>query len=256
MAKTPKRLKVPRASLAVTMLDDPEFIALCQTPEGREAVALFCSLLMAAKTQENDGRFDGPEAVVAMLVRWPLASFQSALDALSGKTDWLSVQGDGSFTIRSFKKWNSWGGKRESSGAPNGNQNASKIQSRNNQVAEQDSIKLGQTVSVSDSVTDSKDKLPASDKPKRTVREKINPTTATIPDDLGKYEDAIRQFVAWRDETLRKPVYAGSWDKFLDGCRKLGVQLQDAIDQSMANGWQGLFAPKRGAFVQQEDKSW
>lgn len=96
----------------------------------------------------------------------------------------------------------------------------------------------------------------ASDKPKRPVREKVNPTTATIPDDLGKYEDAIRQFVAWRDETLRKPVYAGSWDKFLDGCRKLGVQLQDAIDQSMANGWQGLFAPKRGAFVQQEDKSW
>ena len=99
------------------MLDDPEFIGLCQTPEGREAYALFTALLMAAKDQDNGGKFTQDSAVLAMMVRWPLDAFRKALAILQDKTNWLIV--DASLVqIRSYKKWNSWGGNRDGAGRP------------------------------------------------------------------------------------------------------------------------------------------
>lgn len=160
-----KRIKVPRASIACTILDDPDFIGLMQDDSGRQAFALFCAMLAAAKAQDNGGRFEQASVIVAVMVRWPLHEFNIALKDLAARTDWVTVTT--TITIRSFKKWNSWGGKRDSSGAPNGNQNACKIQSENNQDAPKIQSNMDMPVSVSVSDLKATTLPTALDKPKR-----------------------------------------------------------------------------------------
>jgi len=117
-----KRTRVPRASLACTMLDDPDAIALLQDSRGREAFALWCALLVAAKSQGNGGDFAGAdEVVMAQLVRMPVKGYRAALTTLRDRTDWL----DDSATvrIRSWAKWNAGegsgrGGPRPGAGRP------------------------------------------------------------------------------------------------------------------------------------------
>ncbi len=113
----PKRLKVPRASIGVTIADDSEYIALMQTPSGREAFALFTALIVQAKVQRNGGRFEEPEAVVSFMVRWPLDAFKSALQALvDAPGRWVLREGQ-AIIIRSFVKWNDTrGGQRPGAG--------------------------------------------------------------------------------------------------------------------------------------------
>lgn len=117
--KRKEPLKVPRASLAVTLLADPELIELLQTPEGRDAALLFVCLILAAKEQNNAGRFTQGHAVLAMLVRWPLSEFKSALDYLLRSPGQWVVSNGGEIVVRGFTKWNSgWGGAREGAGRP------------------------------------------------------------------------------------------------------------------------------------------
>lgn len=117
--KRKEPLKVPRASLAVTLLSDPEWIELLQTPEGRDAALLFVSLILAAKEQNNAGRFTQGHAVLAMLVRWPQQEFKSALDYLLRSPGQWVVNNGGEIVVRGFTKWNSgWGGAREGAGRP------------------------------------------------------------------------------------------------------------------------------------------
>lgn len=127
---------IPRASVACTILDDTDFIDLCQSAAGREAVALFITLLSAAKSLRNGGVFSEARTVVAIFCRWPLDAFAASLSVLlNHKGKWV-VEDGGTLKIRRWEKWNCWGGARDGSGAPTGNHNASK-QSRFNQ----DSIK-------------------------------------------------------------------------------------------------------------------
>lgn len=117
--KRKEPLKVPRASLAVTLLSDPDLIELLQSPEGRDAALLFVCLILAAKEQNNAGRFTQGPAVLAMLVRWPPQEFKNALEyLLRSPGQWLVNHG-GEIVIRGFTKWNSgWGGSREGAGRP------------------------------------------------------------------------------------------------------------------------------------------
>lgn len=160
-----KRTKVPRASIACTILDDPEYMGLMQTSAGRDAFALFCALLAAAKAQDNKGSFKHPAPVVAAIIRWPVAEYKAALATLCADTNWVSC-GEHVVTIRSFKKWNSWGGKRE--------QDESKITPKMEPRSQQDCSKSGAkpatpvSVTVSDTnktTTLSADKPPKPRKP-------------------------------------------------------------------------------------------
>lgn len=154
-----KRTKVPRASIACTILDDPEYMGLMQTSAGRDAFALFCALLAAAKAQDNKGAFKHPPPVVAAIIRWPVTEYEAALATLCADTNWVSC-GEQVVTIRSFKKWNSWGGKRE--------QDAPKIDPRLQQDGSKSGAKQATPVSVSVSVPASNDQttLPADKPPK------------------------------------------------------------------------------------------
>lgn len=142
-----KRTKVPRASLACTILDDPDYIGLMQTVDGRAAFALFCALLAAAKAQGNNGQFKHPPAVIAAMVRWPVGDFNPALVTLNTETNWVLC--DASLVIiRSFKKWNSWGGERNQAGR----KSAIKMDSSAPQDARKDDSTGRVPVSVTDSV--------------------------------------------------------------------------------------------------------
>jgi hypothetical protein len=79
---------------------------------------------------------------------------------------------------------------------------------------------------------------------RRSRKEFADPQTASIPPDLAAFEAEIREFAHWRRDSLRKPILAGSWDRFMAECRKLGHGLKESIQQSIANGWQGLFEPR------------
>lgn len=114
-----KRINVPRASLTVQMLHDPEFIDLMRTPTGREAGMLFVCLILAGKDQDNDGVFRCSGDILALTIRWPGKAFKKAFGYLS-KFNWVSQQ-DGSITVRNFLKWNpkdGRGGKRTGAGRP------------------------------------------------------------------------------------------------------------------------------------------
>jgi hypothetical protein len=162
--------RVPRASLTVTLLDDPEFLALMQAgAEGQQAFAAFVSLVLTAKLQRNHGRFTQPIRIVATMTRWPVVDLERALKTLNRVVK--SVRGKpwilhrrGELIIRSFDKWNGtdpgWGGAREGSGRP-----------RRNQLENQDDFdsqskpraSVSDSVSVSDSNDSSSSKEAAAD---------------------------------------------------------------------------------------------
>ena len=147
--------KVPRASVGVTMLDDPDFLVLISRGnEGQAAFGAFVALLLAAKAQRNEGIFKEPIEVVATMCRWPLHDLTAALDAIeaackvNGHKPWITRR-RGRLVIRNFSRWHkAWGGKRlgagrqpESSGHQDDNQVDSKLDST-----------CGPSVSVSESV--------------------------------------------------------------------------------------------------------
>lgn len=110
------------------MLDDPDLIELLQDSSGIQAYSVFCLLLMAAKVQDNGGTFNHSTAVIAAMVRLPVEAFKVGLATLLSRTDWIIADAN-TVTIRSYKKWNSWGGARDKAGRkPSANQDAIKPQ--------------------------------------------------------------------------------------------------------------------------------
>lgn len=154
-----KRTRVPRASLACTLLDDPDCIALLQDADGREAFALWCALLVAAKVQRNTGDFTAQQpAVLAALVRFPVKALQAGIATLRGRTNWLEP-GDG-VKIRSWAKWNDTegpgrGGARPGAGRPKSKDESDGIQKRNQTAALNTEANSNVRASVSVSVSDS-----------------------------------------------------------------------------------------------------
>ncbi len=111
------RTKVPRASIGVTIADDPDYIALVQSSAGREAIALYIAMIVQAKVQRNEGRFAEPETVIAAMVRWPADAFLAALQTLIKAPGRWVVRDGGAIIIRSFEKWNDTrGGQRLGAG--------------------------------------------------------------------------------------------------------------------------------------------
>ena len=121
-------------------------MALMMDKHGREGFALFCAMLCAAKSQSNEGVFDQQPSVIAAMIRWPLAAYQNALTVLLRKTDWLEVDYANVLIIRSYAKWNAWGGNREGAGR----------KSSANQVGTKTQSKGVTPASVSDSVSGTK----------------------------------------------------------------------------------------------------
>lgn len=140
-----ERTRVPRASIACTILDDPDLIALLIDSSGIQAYAVFTLLLVAAKVQDNGGVFRHPPSVVAMMLRMPLDAFTAGVATLLERTDWVARDAT-SITIRSWSKWNSWGGSRPNAGRKSSrNQARATLESSGNQ----DAIKSCASVSVS-----------------------------------------------------------------------------------------------------------
>lgn len=73
----------------------------------------------------------------------------------------------------------------------------------------------------------------------------VSGVDADLPDDLRPYDAAIRQFLDYR-VNLKKPVYDLSLEAMFKKMREFGPDLPAVIEQSIANGWQGLFALKAG----------
>lgn len=147
---TTASIKVPRASLSVTILRDPDYVELALTPDGRQALLLFVMLILAAKDQNNGGRFKASRPVLAMLVRWPLEAFNAALETLLKSPSRWVFEDNGEIILRSFARWNpAWGGQRDGAGRPS--QDSSVIQVDSSRI--QDVPNSVASVSVSASVT-------------------------------------------------------------------------------------------------------
>lgn len=122
-ATNTKPPKVPRITFAVTALDDPDYIRLVSTPDGQRAFGLFLALILAARNAGNQGVFQVESSVLAMLVRWNLADFESAMDTLAtaGRDSPWVVKTETGYEIPSYGKWQTnpnWGGARAGAGRP------------------------------------------------------------------------------------------------------------------------------------------
>ena len=120
------RTRVPRASLAVSMLRDSDYIGLFRTKDGRSAFAIFVALVMRAKDTGNNGRFSEPIAVIAEAIRTTPDSLLKSISLihktcrLNGNLPWLVTDGN-DLIIRNYDTWNPperRGGVREGAGRP------------------------------------------------------------------------------------------------------------------------------------------
>lgn len=166
--------KVPRASLAVSLLRDPDYIELAMTPDGRQALALFVALILAAKDAGHDGTFKQSRPVLAMLVRWPLDAFNASLDLLLKSQGRWVVEEHGSVKVRSFRRWNpAWGGQRDGAGRPS--QDSSANQDDSSRI--QDVPKVVAPLSLSLSSKDTTLAAGAADVPKPSKPKAKTPFT-------------------------------------------------------------------------------
>lgn len=148
--------KVPRASVGVTLLDDPDYLVLISRgKEGQAAFGAFVALLLAAKVRRNDGTFKEPIEVVAKMCRWPPRDLTAALDAIeaackvNGNKPWV-IRRRGRLVIRNFSRWHNsaWGGPRLGAGRQPG----SSGDQNDNQVDSKLDSTCGPSVSVPESV--------------------------------------------------------------------------------------------------------
>lgn len=135
-------LKQPRASIACSRNRDPDYLLLASEGfEGLAAVALFDALLCAAKDQDNDGRFNLPDRVIAAMVGIEIKTYSKLIQRLI-KIGWLVADGEG-VAVRSFAKWNprdERGGARSGAGRQRRSGNQTEIKTNSN--ANQNEIKV------------------------------------------------------------------------------------------------------------------
>ena len=151
----------PRASFTVTMLDDPDLVALKQRgASGDRAVAIFFMLSLLAKKLKNNGRFSQPLPAIAPMIYASPKDIEAACDLIgevckSNRTQpWLVRERGGGLLIRSFLKWNieRRGGPRENAGRPPKPKptiQAKVLKSNRNQIDFKDESKHVASVSVS-----------------------------------------------------------------------------------------------------------
>jgi hypothetical protein len=175
----PPAVRKPRASFTITMLDDPDFIALRQRgAAGNHAIIIFHSLVMLAKRLRNAGRFAQPVEVIAPMIWSTAREILAAIDLIAEickghrTKSWLVFDKRG-LRIRSYDKWNEEkrGGPRPGAGRPPGrpgrpgppkpkpNQSPPQLKSNRIQIDSKVNSKVCASVSVSDS--EEKDSQPA-----------------------------------------------------------------------------------------------
>lgn len=148
-----KRTKIPRASLAVSILDDDDYVEMMSSDNGCWAFSLFVALILEAKVQDNGGVFKTANSVLCKQIKWESRLFKCALDyLLNSDSQWVVRNQPDGIMIRSFEKWNhGWGGSRGGSGRP-----ISDHQKESSGNQDESSVNLDSlSVSVSASVTDS-----------------------------------------------------------------------------------------------------
>lgn len=143
--------RVPRASIAVTILSDPDALEIIHGPDGPLVMWAWIGLVIIAKDENNGGRFPGSLAKYAPRLGMAADALEGAVQRIqaackaNGRKPWI-LQEQGGWRIRSFAKWNNeWGGQRRGSGRPfgggrksSGNQDAQLDSNLKNQVGHLD----------------------------------------------------------------------------------------------------------------------
>ena len=144
-----KPKKVPRASIACTILDDEDYIGLMATKGGAAAFGVFCALICAAKVQKNKGVFKLSNLIISRMIQVTERQLLSSCKLIThiceqnSNDPWITGYLSGALHLRNFLAWNSWGGSRDGAGRPSG-------------IREESSgIQDGQLDSTSDSDSDS-----------------------------------------------------------------------------------------------------
>lgn len=130
MAK--RSTKMPRASISVGLLEDPDWHALMHHGEaGRLAAGDFVWLIALAKKLRNGGKFTQPLPVIASMIGTSEPNLRRSIDLIdevcttNATRAWLSAPNVGqggrhTLIIRQFKLWNessNWGGDRPGAGS-------------------------------------------------------------------------------------------------------------------------------------------
>lgn len=226
--------RVPRASIAISVLRDPDFIRLVGAGRnGRDAALLYLSLIIAAKDQQNSGRFDCPPTVLASLVRWPsYRDVLKAIETLTNETNWIEFK-DGKLTIRSYEKWNpsdgSWGGSRDGSGRkPSGSKKSSRrIKNQDEKIKNQDDTP-----------------------PQVGIGNGNGKGLQGVQGDLPEVLNTDRFRTVWGEwiqhrREIKKPMTKLAISKQLTALAEWGEDRAiAAINHSIANRWQGIFEPQ------------
>lgn len=223
------RTVVPRASFAVSVIDDVDYIRAMQTRAGRDAWALFVVLVTCAKSQRNDGVFPLDYNLISQLVRWPAADFKAALDHLITMPGRWVVKDANSLRIRSFRKWNSgWGGERKGAG-----RKSSGIQDEPC-AGIQDGIKTGfKPIKGNHSDTDTD--TDTEEKDKKTP---LPPLLET-----PEIRALLSEFVAHR-KAKRQTMTDVAMRRLIVKLERWGPErAARAIEHSLENGWTGVFEP-------------
>ena len=116
MAATKNGTHVPRASIGIQLLDDPEYLHLTEHEDGGWGGFLFVCLIAAAKKMRNKGVFKPGKSdavkLVARAIKWDVENVSKGLNAITESCDqagvkpWVFVDSEGSLVIRSYEKWN------------------------------------------------------------------------------------------------------------------------------------------------------
>lgn len=126
--------QIPSARISVSILRDPDYIALITRGErSRAAFTDYVHLLIVAKDRGNSGRFQEPLEVTATALRISTRQLSDSIGIITrvckscNSKPWVVVE-DGSIVIRNWRKWNDLGrgGVREGAGRPVGSKNKSK----------------------------------------------------------------------------------------------------------------------------------
>lgn len=138
MSKKRTSMKVPRLSLSVTLLEDPDYWGLIMLPGGHQAFACFVALCLHCKRVGNQGRIQDFKSVLSRMIGFSeqeiseaLAKIKQACEANKNKP-WAFETRGGMIVIRNFSMWNNngWGGARPGSGRPElGNQDGNQDES-------------------------------------------------------------------------------------------------------------------------------
>lgn len=205
-----KRTRVPRASFAVTLLDDDDYVEMVTTSTGCVALSLYLCLVMCAKVQRNGGVFDCSRALLCRQLKWKSRVFNKAIKyLLESKARWVIENDAGAILIRSFEKWNpGWGGTRDNAGRnSSGNQDDSSA----NQDAPLENHLDTDSDSDSDSDSYTKTNTPLVDLESRDLKTELPEDSPVTPFERFQQEPAVQ--TAWR--SLPKKARSG-YGKFRD----------------------------------------